>query len=76
MTKRETAFALLRDGATLQTIIEATGWTKGTANNWLSMIRRSHRLDVFRHRCVGPGVIGARGSFTIYTLKGEKENVA
>lgn len=73
MTKRETALALLRTGATLQTIVEATGWTKGTANNWLSMIRRSHRIDVFRHRCVGPGVIGARGSFTIYTLKGTNQ---
>ncbi len=73
MTKRETALALLRTGATLQAIIEATGWTKGTANNWLSEVRRSHGLDVVRHRCVGPGVIGARGSFTIYTLQGEKE---
>ena len=73
MTKRETALALLRTGATLQAIIQVTGWTKGTANNWLSEVRRSHGLDVVRHRCVGPGVIGARGSFTIYTLKGEKE---
>jgi hypothetical protein len=73
MTKRKTAFALLRTGATLQAIVEATGWTKGTANNWLSEVRRSHGLDVVRHRCVGPGVIGARGSFTIYPLKGEKE---
>jgi hypothetical protein len=73
MTKRETAFALLRTGATLQAIVEATGWHKGTANNWLSEVRRSHGLDVVRHRCVGPGVIGARGSFTIYTLQGEKE---
>jgi hypothetical protein len=76
MTKRETAFALLRTGATLQAIIQVTGWHKGTANNWLSEVRRSHGLDVFRHRCVGPGVIGARGSFTIYTLKGDNGNVA
>ena len=27
MTKRETALALLRQGATLQAIVEATGWT-------------------------------------------------
>jgi hypothetical protein len=73
MTKRETALALLRTVATLQAIIQVTGWHKGTANNWLSEVRRSHGLDVVRHRCVGPGVIGARGSFTIYTLKGEKE---
>jgi len=73
MTKRETALALLRTGATLQAIIQVTGWTKGTANNWLSEVRRSHVLDVFRHRCVGPGVIGARGSFTIYTLKGDNQ---
>jgi hypothetical protein len=73
MTKRETALALLRTGATLQAIVDVTGWHKGTANNWLSEVRRSHGLDVIRHRCVGPGVIGARGSFTIYALKGEKE---
>jgi hypothetical protein len=73
MTKRETALALLRTVATLQAIIQVTGWHKGTANNWLSEVRRSHGLDVVRHRSVGPGVIGARGSFTIYTLKGEKE---
>jgi len=36
MTKRETALALLRQGATLQAIIDATGWTKGTASNWLA----------------------------------------
>ena len=71
MTKRKTAFALLRTGATLQGIIQVTGWTKGTANNWLSMIRRKHWLEAQQHRCFG--VAGARGSFTIYTLKGEKE---
>jgi len=49
MTKRETALALLRQGATLQAIIDATGWTKGTASNW------------------------PKGSYTIYTLKGDNQ---
>jgi hypothetical protein len=71
MTKRKTALALLRTGATLQAIIQVTGWTKGTANNWLSMIRRKHGLKAQQHRCFG--VTGARGSFTIYTLQGNKE---
>ena len=70
MTKRETALALLRQGATLQAIIDATGWTKGTASNWLAEIRQTHILKTFRHRCVGPNNTGAKGSYTIYTLKG------
>ena len=76
MTKRETALALLRQGATLQAIIDATGWTKGTASNWLAEIRRTHILGTFRHRCVGPNNAGAKGSYTIYSLKGEENNVA
>jgi hypothetical protein len=76
MTKRETALALLRQGATLQAIIDATGWTKGTASNWLAEIRRTHILGTFRHRCVGPNNTGAKGSYTIYSLKGDENNVA
>jgi hypothetical protein len=76
MTKRETALALLRQGATLQAIIDATGWTKGTASNWLAEIRQTHILKTFRHRCVGPNNTGAKGSYTIYSLKGDENNVA
>ena len=73
-TKQEQVLAMLRrpEGATVAQIAEATGWAQHTVRGFFAGLKkRGHAVEVkSRERMVGPNKTGAKGSFSIYALRG------
>jgi hypothetical protein len=74
-TKRAQVLSLLRrpEGASGPQIGEATGWAPHTVRGFLAGLQRQGmNVQVLeRVRLVGPGMAGARGSYSIYCLMEE-----
>ena len=73
-TKQEAVLTLLRreEGATVAQIAEATGWAAHTVRGFFAGLKKKgHEVAVLeRVRMVGPNKEGAKGSYTVYHLKG------
>lgn len=71
-TKQEQVLAMLRrpEGATVAQIAEATGWAQHTVRGFLAGLKKKgHVVEVMeRVRQVGPNKVGAKGSFSVYSI--------
>jgi hypothetical protein len=73
-TKQEQVPAMLRrpEGATVAQIAEATGWAQHTVRGFFAGLKKRQGIEVQvleRIRQVGPNKEGARGSYTVYTIR-------
>ena len=72
-TKQEAVLALLRrtEGATLAQIMETTNWASHTVRSFLAGLKKKGiKVEALEKvRMVGPNRDGAKGSYTIYTLR-------
>ena len=60
------------EGATIAQIIEATGWQQHTVRGFLAGLKKKGiKVDTLeRVRMVGPNKEGAKGSYSVYAIKG------
>lgn len=74
-TKQDAVLALLRrpEGATVAQISEATTWAAHTVRGFFAGLKKKgiQVEAIERVRMVGPNKEGARGSYTVYQVKGE-----
>ena len=72
-TKQEAVLALLRrtEGATVAQIMETTNWASHTVRGFLAGLKKKGiKVEALEKvRMVGPNRDGAKGSYTIYTLR-------
>jgi hypothetical protein len=71
-TKQQTVLGLLRrdEGANIAQIVAATAWAQHTVRGFLANLKRKGiTVEVLeRVRQVGPGITGAKGSYSIYRI--------
>jgi len=72
-TKQKMVLTLLRrtEGATIAQIIEATGWQQHTVRGFLAGLKKKgiNVETLERVRMVGPNKEGAKGSYSVYSIK-------